>query len=164
MLRTIALAVLLAGSFAADAFAGETGETIALEAVLAAVEEVAPVPDYAPDGSWTLAQRRSVTAKRSGLLLGLYATHAGLQAFDGYSTTLALGRGAREANPLLQGATGNPIALWGVKAAATAVPMLLAERLWRRNNRAAAIAVMVVSNGVMATVAARNAHVLGRQQ
>jgi hypothetical protein len=38
--------------------------------------------------------------------------------------------------------------------------MLIAERLWKHNNKAGAIAVMLATNGMMATVAARNASVL----
>jgi hypothetical protein len=164
MFRKAAIAVVFVGLFSVPALAGETAEGPLVESVSAAVEEAATVPELDLGTAWPLPAVRSGSAKRPAALLALYMTHAGLQAYDGYSTTLALSRGAREANPLLKGATGSPLALWGVKAAATAVPMLLAERLWRKNNRAAAIAVMVVSNGVMATVAARNAHVLRNQQ
>jgi hypothetical protein len=85
--------------------------------------------------------------------------HIGLQAFDAYSTTQGVARGAREANPVVRGMAASPGAVWGVKAATTALPILLTERLWR-TNRTAAIVTMVLANSVAATVAANNARVL----
>jgi len=100
---------------------------------------------------------------RPALLPGLYAGLIALQGFDIYSTTNALRHGAGEANPMMQGIVGSPALFWSVKAAATVTPMLAAERLWK-HNKAGAIAVMVVSNGVMAAVAAHNASVLHTQR
>lgn len=89
----------------------------------------------------------------------LYVTLAALQAYDAYSTTVGLSRGAAEANPLMQGVAGNPVALWSVKAASTAGSIWMAERLWKRN-KAAAIVTMVALNGVMTSVVAHNAATL----
>ena len=47
-----------------------------------------------------------------------------------------------------------------VKAAVAVGTIVAAERLWKNNNKAAAIAVMVASNSVAAIVAARNARAL----
>lgn len=96
---------------------------------------------------------------RPAALPVLYASYAALQVYDVYSTRQALARGAREANPLMQGVVGNQAGFWAVKAGATVGTIMAAERLWK-TNKAAAIGVMVASNGVAALVAARNARTL----
>jgi hypothetical protein len=121
----------------------------------------AAMPDPQPMPRLTLPGELRVT--RPALLPGLYAGFVALQGFDIYSTTNAIRQGASEANPVMKGVVGNPALFWSVKAAATVAPMLAAERLWK-HNKAGAIAVMVVSNGVMAAVAAHNASVLRAQR
>ena len=86
-------------------------------------------------------------------------TYAALQAFDVYSTRQALGRGAREVNPLMQGVVGNTGAFVAMKATVAVATIVAAERLWK-TNKAAAIAVMVAANSVAAVVAWRNARTL----
>jgi hypothetical protein len=93
----------------------------------------------------------------------LYVSLAGLSALDVYTTNAGLSRGAAEGNPLMQNVVGSPAAMWAVKGATTATTIYFAERLWRKNQKAKAIAVMIVSNGVMAAVAAHNARVLRNQ-
>jgi len=112
------------------------------------------VPALAEEGK--LAASRS----RPTVLPVLYASYAALQVYDVYSTRQALSRGAREANPLMQPVVGSQGAFWAVKASATIGTIAAAERLWKRDKKAAAIAVLVVSNGVAALVAARNAGTL----
>jgi hypothetical protein len=85
---------------------------------------------------------------------------ATLNAYDAYSTTSALGKGAVEANPLMRGVAGTPAALWAVKGGVTAMSIYAAERLWRDNHRVAAIALMAITNGVMAAVVTQNSRVL----
>jgi hypothetical protein len=97
---------------------------------------------------------------RPVVLPALYAGYAALQAYDFYSTRQALGRGAREANPLMQDVVGSSGAFLAVKAGAAAGTILAAERLWKNNKKAAAIGVMVASNAVAAIVASRNARTL----
>lgn len=111
------------------------------------------------DVDWSLPSIKFGPAKRPAALPALYVSLAALQAFDVYSTRRGLGHGASEANPLTKGVAGSPAMFWTVKAAATAGTILMAERLWK-TNKAGAIAVMVLSNGVMAAVAAHNARVL----
>jgi hypothetical protein len=60
---------------------------------------------------------------------------------------------------MMRGVAGNSAKLWAVKAASTAGSIWLAERMWK-TNRVGAIVMMVVSNGLSASVAARNASVL----
>jgi len=108
----------------------------------------------------TAAQMRVGKAlSRPKLLPALYVSYAALQAFDVYSTRQALARGAREANPLMQGVVGNTGTFVALKATVAVATIVAAERLWK-TNKAAAIAVMVASNGVAAIVAARNARTL----
>ncbi len=96
---------------------------------------------------------------RPARLPALYVSFAALQAYDVYSTRQALAGGAREVNPLMQGVVGNPAAFWALKAGVTAGTIMAAERLWK-TNKAAAIGLMVASNGIAAMVAARNARTL----
>lgn len=118
----------------------------------------------AREADWSFPAIRFEGASRGGLLPTLYVSLAGLNAFDAYSTSKGLGRGATEANPLMRTVAGNPTMMWMVKAGVTGVSIATAERLWRKNKRAQAVAVMVISNGMMAAVAARNARVLQDQR
>jgi hypothetical protein len=93
---------------------------------------------------------------RPPALAALYVSYAALQAYDVYSTRRALGRGAREANPLMQSVVGNTPGFIAVKAVAGIATVIGTERLWRKH-KAAAIAVMFAANSVSAVVAARNA-------
>lgn len=97
---------------------------------------------------------------RPALLPALYVSYAALQGYDIYSTRQALGRGARERNPLVQGVVGNPGAFIALKAGVAAGTILAAERLWKHDQKAAAIGVMIASNLVTAVVASRNAGTL----
>jgi hypothetical protein len=101
--------------------------------------------------------------RRPRVLPALYASFAALQIVDVYSTRSAISAGAQEANPLMKNVVGNSAMFWTVKAAATVGPMLAAERLWKKN-KVAAIAVMAVSNGFMAAVAAHNTNVRNSQR
>lgn len=101
--------------------------------------------------------------RRGAALPMLYATLAGLNAYDAYSTTKGISQGANESNPLMRGAAGNPATMWAIKAGVTVGTITMAERLWRKDKKVQAIALMIVSNSMMATVAARNASILHRQ-
>lgn len=107
----------------------------------------------------TVPSRISRSLSRPVALPALYVSYAALQAFDVYSTRQALARGAREANPLMQGVVGNTGAFVAVKAAVAVATIFAAEHAWK-DNKAAAIAIMVASNSVAAIVAARNARTL----
>lgn len=101
---------------------------------------------------------------RGGVLPSLYVGLVGLEAYDGYSTTRGLKHGAIESNMLLRRLAGNQTALWAVKGGATFVSIYMAERLWRQNRRGRAVALMVITNGLMAAVALNNASVLRSQK
>ena len=95
-------------------------------------------------------------AKRPMLLPALYVTQAALQVLDATSTYSALSRGGVEANPLMKGVVGNKGAMMAVKAGVAASTIWIAERMWKRGNRAGAIATMLIANGVTAAVVANN--------
>ena len=94
-------------------------------------------------------------------LTALYASYTALQAYDVYSTRQAMARGAREANPLMQGVVGNTGAFVAMKAAVAVATIAAAEKLWK-TTKPAAIGVMIAGNSVAAIVAARNARTLGQ--
>jgi hypothetical protein len=102
----------------------------------------------------------TLVAARGGLLPVLYASYVALQVFDGYTTTVGVKHGAVESNGMMQGIADRPAILWTVKGGVTVAAIYTAERLWRDHRRKQAIAVMALSNGIMAAVAARNASVL----
>jgi hypothetical protein len=96
---------------------------------------------------------------RPGALPVLYISYAALQAFDGYQTIQGVAGGGREVNPLMTGIAGSPAAVWTIKAVSAVVAIGAAERLWK-TNKAGAIAVMLIANGVSVAVAAHNVSVL----
>jgi hypothetical protein len=98
---------------------------------------------------------------RPATLTALYASYSALQAYDVYSTRQALARGAREANPLMQGVVGNTGAFVAMKAGVAVATIAAAEKLWK-TNKPAAIGVMIAGNSVAAIVAARNARTLSQ--
>ena len=99
---------------------------------------------------------------RGSFLAVLYGSLVGLEAIDGYSTLRGVANGAAEANPLMRGAVRNPAAFWIVKGGVAAVSIAVSERMWRQHHRGRAVATMLITNGVMAAVAARNVAVLRR--
>ena len=148
MTRTLTAAVLLSLTLAVlPAAAADAAADPTAAAVAAAPAMVVPA-------------RISQALARPKLLPALYVSYAALQAFDVYSTKQALARGGRETNPLMQGVVGNTGSFMAVKAAVAVGTILAAERLWKKDKKVAAIAVMVASNSVAALVAARNARTL----
>lgn len=119
-------------------------------------EAAAPVTVQRP---LTLEVPRGSTPQRA-LLLSMYAGNGALQGYDAYSTLKALKSGGAEANPVMGFATKSSAGLILVKVGMSAVTIYTAERLWRNNHRGHAIAVMLLSNGLMAIVAAHNHSVL----
>jgi hypothetical protein len=97
---------------------------------------------------------------RPAALPVLYVTLAGLQAYDGYATLHGVNGAAQETNPLVGGLAQHPVAFWTIKAASTVTSIYFAEQLWRRRRRTEAVVLMVVANGVMGVVAARNTSIL----
>ena len=103
-------------------------------------------------------------ATRGPVLPALYTSLIGLQAYDGYSTSRGLRQGAVESNTFMGRVASHPGALWAAKGGAAFLSIYTAERLWRQHHRGEAIAVMLVSNGIMAAVAASNARLIHNQK
>jgi hypothetical protein len=101
---------------------------------------------------------------RPRALPALYVGLSALQIYDGYSTLRGARHGASETNPLVGGLATQPVAFWTVKAISTAASIFLAEQLWREHHRTKAVVIMIIADGVMAAVAARNASIVGSQR
>lgn len=91
---------------------------------------------------------------------GLLVSFAALQAVDAVSTLVAVHQGAREANPLMAGLTGTPVAFASVKAASTAASVWGLDRLARTHPKAALLTLGVL-NGLYTFVAINNLHRIG---
>ena len=87
--------------------------------------------------------------------LGLYGWHGAVQTLDVMTTMSALSRpGNREANPLFK--NGSASAMFAAKAMAVGANVYAAERLAKRNKKAA-MWMMIASNAFMTTVVVNNA-------
>ena len=159
MIRIAAIALLSVSLSGLPAYADEAKKDGANPATTTAIPGEITTMSLRPDTLGPALPAMWTPTTRPAALPSLCVSFAALQAFDIYSTTQALSRGAHEANPMMRGVVGNPALFWTVKAAATVAPLLAAERLWK-TNKAASIAVMMVGNGVMAAVAAHNANIL----
>ena len=157
-IRTAATAVVVSLSLSSvPAFAAEKENAVwpatPAEAVIAgAILPPAPV-------DWSVRPVLFAPDKRPAVLPMLYVSFAALQLYDGYSTRKAIGYGGIEANASMQVVANHSAMLWAVKAGMTTGAVLLAERMWKQN-KVAAITLMVAANGVAAIVAAHNASVL----
>ena len=107
---------------------------------------------------------QETSVQRPQLLTGLYAASVALHAYDAYSTLSGLRAGAVELNPMMKPVVGHPALFMTMKAAVAATTIVSAEKLWRKGQRKQAIIVMIVSNGLMAFVDARNAATLRAQR
>lgn len=93
----------------------------------------------------------------------MYYSFAALQAADAATTLAAVGNGAREANPLLQGAVQSPPAIIAIKAGVVAGTIFTLERL-RKDHPVVAVASLIAINSTLAIVAINNASVNARQK
>ena len=135
------------------------------QAPVAAQEPVQP-GDQAPRIVLTAPAAAPVrpASSRPATLVPLYAGLSVLQVYDGYSTIHGVRNGLAETNPLVGGLASRPALLWSLKAGSTAASIYLAEQYWRDHHPTKAIVTMIVANGVMAAVAARNASLLKSQR
>jgi hypothetical protein len=93
--------------------------------------------------------------KRPAILPTLYVTLAAMQAWDVYSTSVAVKAGARESNPVAAPFAGNPGSMVTLKLMSTASTIFFTERMWR-TNRVKAIIVMAAINGATAAISMNN--------
>ena len=153
MIRTAAAILLSLSLSSVSAFAAETKNEAPTEAVMAGATPPAAGVD------WSVRSVLFAPDKRPAVLPLLYVSFAALQAYDGYSTGQGLAHGGHEANASMQTVASHSAMLWAVKAGMATGAVLIAERMWKEN-KVAAIAMMVAANGVAAIVAAHNASVL----
>ena len=99
------------------------------------------------------ASAQTAPPRRPALLIPLYMSHVALQGADLHSTFSALNRGHLEANPLFR--DGDRSKMIGAKIAVATIPVLVAEKLWKKN-RAAALAVMLATNAALSVAVANN--------
>lgn len=133
-------------------------QTTAIELPELAVRMMVPA-----GGLWQTPVRVG-SANRGSALPAMYVSLIGLQAYDGYSTTQGLSHGAVESNGFMSAVVNHPASLWAVKGGAAVASIYMAERLWRQHRRGQAIALMVATNVVMASVAVSNASILRGQK
>ena len=88
---------------------------------------------------------------RPRLLVPLYVMQFTLNGLDVHSTLRALDAGHREGNPLFE--SGSAKKMVGAKLASSAVSVLLAEKLWKKNRVAAVLMMAGVNAGLTAVVA-----------
>jgi Domain of unknown function (DUF5658) len=161
-LVTLGLGALLAS--VPNLAAAQQPSTVGLSGALAAADLATSdlAPEITASSTRTDDARPVIEAPRPNgraSLVTLSVASAALQGLDAYTTLAALNRGAQEANPMMRGLVRNPAVFIAVKSSMTAATIFAAQRLWPRN-KVAAVAVLAVSNGVMATVVAHNVSVL----
>jgi len=143
------LTMVAALGMANTAAAAGTDDKPVTQSAIAAAENVGVV--------WPMAASSQPVLHRPAMLPALYATLAAVQAWDVYSTSIALKAGAHEANPVAAPFASNKGTMLGLKAATTAGTILCAEHLWK-NNRVGAVVLMMAINGTTAAVAMNNMH------
>jgi hypothetical protein len=158
MVRTAAALMLIT---LVSAMAASTAKADDLAGVAAAADP--GVARLATDTDWSMPAVHLTSApggSRGAVLPSLYVSLASLNLYDAYTTHAGLSQGAVESNPAARGFVGSSTGFLVIKGAATASSIFLAERLWHQRHRGQAVALMVISNGMMAVVAAHNSSVL----
>ena len=155
MLRIASFAILGLTLVGADARAGQLADT---------ARDDQPVVSPATNGDFvrltvTVTKEVPVATTRPAALPLLYGGYASLQLLDGYQTTRGIAQGGHETNPMMMGFVSSPTAVWAIKAGSAALAIVAAERMWK-TNKAGAVTIMIIANGLSAAVAARNASVL----
>jgi hypothetical protein len=118
-----------------------------------------PAGIIAPPAPLVLHRRLTDPAFVKKMYFGLGALHA----TDAVTTLVVINRGGREMNPLLQGAVGNPAALFAIKAGIVAGTVFAIENV-RREHPVLATASLIAINGTLAAIAVNNVTVAARQK
>lgn len=133
---------------------------------------IEPIPiTWATD--WTAYQPAGIIAPPAPIVLQrkltdpafvkkMYYSYGFLQAADVVTTLVSVNQGAREFNPLLQGASQNPAAMIAIKAGTAAGTILMIEKL-RKEHPVIAVATLIAINSTLAVVAVNNVSVAARQ-
>jgi hypothetical protein len=140
----VAIVAFMGLSFSGvTAAAGAEKEELTRAHASSVIVPLAPMSEYEP------------TITRPAILPALYVALGAMQAWDVYSTRVAMGAGAREANPTAAVFSQNTGSLLGLKLATTASTVFFAERLWKKN-KVGAIVMLVAINGATAAVSMHN--------
>ena len=158
VLVALSLGTLLTASTAVAA--DQEGITAVAPSIGTAAISLVPKAETAAAATPSIA--RAVEFRRPSILPALYSSAAILQGYDAYSTLTVLKHGGVEANPFMKGVAKHPTAFVGLKAGVAVMSIMAAERMWKNHNRVGAVLTMVVSNSVMAMVAANNARVMSQ--
>lgn len=119
----------------------------------AVVEPSTTMADAAQSRPVDLIAPRSEGSFSTSIRRSMYVSFAALQIMDGISTRKALSGGAAEANPMMSGIARNSAALFAVKAGTAAATTFFAERIARKNPKAATIMMAVLNTAYVAIVA-----------
>jgi hypothetical protein len=103
----------------------------------------------------TTAHEAPVAGTPRGLQPALYAGLITLQTLDAHSTLRAIDAGYVEQNPLMRWSIDHPVALVGLKAAASTATIFVAERI-RKRHPMRAVAFMAAVNTAYAVVVLHN--------
>jgi hypothetical protein len=112
---------------------------------------------YQPAGILAPSPRIVIPRKLAdpAFLKALYVSHGLLQAADVLTTFAALGRGAREGNPLVRNVVHNRPLFIGVKAVTSVATVFAVERLRKRSPVGASVTLIAI-NATLAAVAVNN--------
>ena len=143
----------IANAIPPELLAEATGET--LKRHRAVVEPSTTIAETAQSRPVDLIAPRSEGSFSTSIRRSMYVSFAALQVMDGISTRRALSGGATEANPMMSGIARNSAVLFAVKAGTAAATTFFAERLARKNPKAATI-MMAVLNTAYAVIVAHN--------
>ena len=129
------------------------GDPGVMESVMSGSPSLAQTP---------LTQPRASTVTLSPSFRALAVSFGALQVMDVYSTLRGIDAGLTEANPMVRGAAGHPLALSATKAAATTSSLFLLRHVAKKN-RAAAVVTLAAMNAAYAVVVAHNLRTPGNR-
>jgi hypothetical protein len=166
VIRTTAVVLTLVTLWSATAYADEAGNgattPVAGSVALAETTTLAPASALAAAtpsaGILSIAPLAATKSSRRLALPVLDATFVALNVGDIASTVRALGRGGREANPVMGPIAGNTGALIAVKSASVTATLFASRKLSKKHPKAAAL-MMAGLNSAMALIVTHNARV-----
>lgn len=127
-----------------------------------ATDLVAPPPP-APRHSITRTAKVVIDASEARVksavrhpLLPLYASFAVLEVLDANSTLRSTSNNGYELSPAVRPFASNGALLYAVKTGVAAGTIYFGERLWKKKNRAASIALMTAINCAYTIIVVRN--------
>jgi hypothetical protein len=129
--------------------------------VLAADKPELVAPSAAVAAEWA-KEGQHQQPPSSAAVKALYASYGALQTLDMTSTIAARNRGAREANPMMNGGYGQAAAM---KIALSAVTIAAVKQIEKKNRKAAMVTMVAINAATAAVVVNnyKNARALGQR-